>query len=349
MPTPVRGTNLLTASTSGYNEDMNWRRGVTWLWVLFGGIALAEACYAVFGALGGYTLPLPPVYDLLRVWLLCGGFLMLWFGWNWTRWILALLAFLFGAWLAVTLLRETDIQLQAGTGTKGLPPPSEILSKAPLVAAALLYLILALYLAFGTDVTAFTKHRREEGRGWIAVPVALLLLAYVVAIMAVPNLYSVWMRQQQESAMNFGRETLRVMSEHWDSAALVARCDDSLLQRIPPEGQRKMLAMYTPLGPFQSNLQELGHVSSAFDPQEQRFVVRGDYNATGQFAHGKDHFSFNLERSPIGPWRVTMFTEDSLALDHPPAPAPAAAVPAAGPTPASPTPAAPTPAASPAP
>ena len=334
VPTPVRGTNLLAASSSGYSEDSNWRRGITWLWVLFGGIALAEACYAVFAALGGYTLQLPPGYDLIPVYLLCAVFLTLWFGWNWTRWILALFAFLFGAWLAVTLLRETDVQLQAGAGIKG-QPGTGFLAKLPLVAASLLYLILALYLTFGSDVAAFTKHRREEGRGWVAVPIALLLGVYVVAMMAVPDLYKIWMRQQQAAVTDYGRDTLRTAAEHWDSAVLAARFDDSLLERVPPETRAKMLAIYTPLGPLQRTDQEVSHVSSQFDPQENRFVLRGDYTAWGQFAHGKDHFSFNVSRSLFGPWQVSLFTEDGMAVDRPPAPA--APVPAATPA-ASPVP-----------
>ena len=332
VPTPVRGANLLTTSTVGYNEDASWRRGITLLWIVFGGIALAEACYAVFGALGGYTLPVPPGFDLARVCLLCGVFLTLWFGWNWTRWILALFAFLFGLWLAVTLLRETDIQLQASAGTKG-QPASAIIEKAPLVAASLLYLILSLYLTFGSDVPAFTKHRREEGRGWIALPIALLLGAYVVAIMAVPNLVNLWVHQQQEAAKNFGRDTLRAISEHWDSATLMARCEDQLLQKIPPDSQKKMLVMYTPLGPLQNVIQESSHASSLFDAQEQRFVVRGDYIALAQFAHGRDQFSFNVARSLFGPWQVSLYSEEGLSVDRPPAPPAPAATPAASPVP----------------
>ena len=336
VPTPVRGTNLLTASSANYSEDANWRRGITLLWILFGGIALAEACYVVFGAFDGYTLPVPPGFDLARVGLLCGVFLTLWFGWNWTRWILALFAFLFGLWLGVTLLRETDLQLQAGSGIPGQPASSGLIEKAPLVAASLLYLILSLYLTFGSDVPAFTKHRREEGRGWIVLPVALLLGAYVAALLAVPNLYSLWLHQQQEDAKNFGRDTLRAMAEHWDSATLMARCENQLLQRIPPDSQQKMLAMYTPLGPLQNVIQESSHTSSLveYDPQEQRFVLRGDYTALAQFAHGRDQFNFNVSRPFFGPWQVSLYSEEGLSVDRPPAPAPApAATPAASPVP----------------
>ena len=329
--TPVRGTNLLTASSANYSEDANWRRGITFLWVLFGGIALAEACYVVFAALGGYTLQVPPGFDLARVCLLCGVFLTLWFGWNWTRWLLALFAFLFGLWLAVTLMQETDTRLQAGAAAPGLRASSGLVEKSPLVAAALLYLILALYLTFGSDVPAFTKHRREEGRGWILLPVALLLGAYLVGILAVPNLYAIWLRQQQEDAKNFGRDTLRAMAEHWDSGTLMARCEDQLLQRIPPESQKRMLAMYTPLGPLQSAIQESSHASSVFEAQEERFVVKGDYTALAQFAHGRDQFTFYVERSLFGPWQVSLYNEEGLSIDRPPAPT---AAPAPGATPA---------------
>ena len=334
VPPPLRGPNLLTTSTAGYDEDANWRRGITFLWILFGAIALAEAGYAVFGAFDGYVLPVPPGFDLGRICLLCGVFLTLWSGWNWPRWFLALFAFLFGLWLAVTLLRETDVQLQADAESHGQETSAGLIVKAPLVAAALLYLILALYLTFGSDVPAFTKHRREEGRGWIVLPVAVLLGAYVVAILAVPNLYSLWLHQQQEAAQNFGRDTLRAISEHWDSATLMARCEDQLLQRIPPDSQKKMLAMYTPLGQLQSVIKESNHTSNlvVYDPQARRFVLRGEYVALAQFAHGRDQFSFNLARPFFGPWQVSMYSEEGLSVDHPPAPAPAA-TPAASPVP----------------
>ena len=170
------------------------------------------------------------------------------------------------------------------------------------------------------------------------LPAAVLLGAYVVAIMAVPNLYSLWLRQQQEAAKNFGRDTLRAISEHWDSATLMARCEDQLLQRIPPDSQKKMLAMYTPLGPLQSVIQESSHTSSLveYEPHEQQFVLRGEYVALAQFAHGRDQFSFSVARPIFGPWQVSLYTEEGMSVDRPPAPASAPvppATPAASPVP----------------
>jgi hypothetical protein len=321
MPTPVRGTHLLAAATSGRSEDMNWRRGVTWLWILFGALALTEACYTVLGVVGGCVLPLPPYADFIRVCLVAGLFLALWFGWNWPRVILALFAFLFAAWLAVTLLRDTDLRLQAAATGNG-PPPSEAIPRIPAVLLSFLYLILAVYLAFGTDVTAFIKHRHEDGHGWVAVLVALLLGVYLAGILAVPDLYADWSRQQQDAAEAFGRDTLRAIAEHWDSATLLARCDERLLERIPTTDQPRLLTIYKPLGPLRSATQESHHANSMFDPLEQRFLVRGDYSAVGQFDHGRDHFFFVLERSLFGPWRVALYIEDGMSMDRATAPVP---------------------------
>ena len=329
VPPPLRGPNLLTTSTAGYDEDANWRRGVTFLWILFGLIALAEACHVAFSVFAGYASGLL-VSDLFRVCVLCGVFLTLWFGWNWTRWLLVVFAFLFGAAQLVALMRLTDLQLRAGAATESQPLPGHLLYNAPILAAAVLYLLLAGYLAFASDVPAFTKHRREEGRGWVAVPVALLLAAYVAVLFAVPITYNAWLHRQPEVVRVFGRESLQAVCTRWDLAMLDARCDEQMLQNTS-EGERQgLLRVLGPLGPIKGVTAEFSHVHNRFDPEEQRFVLQGDYSAWGHFAHGQAHFICRVTRSLFGPWRFLTFRTDTFAIDPPPVPA---ATPAASPVP----------------
>ena len=323
VPPPLRGPSLLTTSTAGYDEDANWRRGVTFLWILFGLIALAEACHVAFDAFDGYTAGLP-VSDLFRVCLLCGVFLTLWFGWNWTRWLLVVFAFLFGAGQLVGLMRLTDMQLRAGAATESQPLPGHLLYNAPILAAAVLYLLLAGYLAFASDVPAFTRHRREEGRGWVAVPVALLLAAYVAVLFIMPLVYKIWLDGQREDARKFGQETLRAISERWDPAVFASRCDEELLAYFQEGDRQRMMASLAPLGPVQDAAGEVSRLSSRFDAGQQGFVLRGGYVAQGQFAHGKARLTFALKRSFSGPWRVRLITAENISFDPAPAATPAA-------------------------
>ena len=323
MPPPLRGPNLLTTSTAGYDEDANWRRGVTFLWILFGLIACAEACHVAFSVLAGYASGLL-VSDLIRVGVLCGVFLTLWFGWNWTRWLLVVFAFLFGAAQLVALMRLTDLQLRVGAATASQPLPGDLLYNAPVLAAAVLYLLLAGYLGFASDVPAFTKHRREEGRGWVAVPVALLLAAYVAVLFIVPMVCKLWFDGQRAGATKFGQETLWAISEHWDPAVFASRCDAELLAYFQEGDRQRMMASLAPLGPVQSATGEVGRLSSHFDAGQQGFVLGGGYIAQGQFAHGKARVTFTLKRSFSGPWRVRLITVDNLSLNPAPPATPAA-------------------------
>ena len=323
VPPPLRGPSLLTTSTAGYDEDANWRRGVTFLWILFGLIALAEACHVAFDAFDGYTAGLP-IFDLCRVCLLCGVFLTLWFGWNWTRWVLAVYAFVFGAWLLVSLAWLTDRQLQAGSATASQPLPGNMLFNAPLLASAVLYLLLAGYLAFASDVPAFTKHRREEGRGWVAGPVALLVAAYLAVLFGVPMAYKVWLNGQREGAEHFGRETLQAISERWDPAVLASRCDEELLAYFQEGDRQRMMASLAPLGPVRDAAGEVSRLSSRYDAGRQGFVLAGGYVAQGQFAHGRARVTLNLKRSFSGPWQVRLITAENISFDPAPAATPAA-------------------------
>ncbi len=327
MPDPVKGTSLLLSTAVGREGDASWRRGVTILWALFGLIAVAELCGLVFRAFGGYIVTTTPgggfVFwtsssALVRLGLVCAVFFALWSGWNWTRWLLAVFSFLFGAANLIQIARLTDSALGAGGGAAGQPSPAGSLFNAPPLAAAVLYLVLAGYLAFSADVSAFTKHRRETGRRWVLLPVAGLLLAFLVAFLAFPAAYGWWLSTQRAGAEQFGAETVDAMGERWDPAVFTARSSERLLGAFPVEERHRFLQGLSPLGPLQTFTQETSLVNSDFDWQEQRFVLRGTYLALVRCTHGRARFAFALVRPLFGSWQVDVMTVDGMSIDPPP-------------------------------
>ena len=167
-PSRPRAPRLPGTYAANYEGgDPSWRRGVAVLWVIFTLMALCEAVNAAWYYLSGSVGNLGP-FDAVRLILEGALFLALWLGWRWLRWPLAVMNFLYGGWLVVWLfsLHATEATARAAAGE---PAPGYGLASIPVLATALVYLFSAGYLAFSADVLDFLRHRREAGRGWVAV------------------------------------------------------------------------------------------------------------------------------------------------------------------------------------
>ena len=334
-PTLEKAPRLPGTYAANYGDDMNWHRGVAVLWTLFGLAALGELVHAAFYMLAGHA-GWPLSYDLARVGVGALVFLTLWLGWSWTRWLLVVADFLFGMWLVIWVV--------AGHTASGQPPPGmeavpgeALIETLPKLALGIIYLFTAGYLAFSADVIDFTRHRREEGRGWVFIPVLVLVTIYVALVATAQVPYWLWIALQSKRAQTFGDETMHAMTDHWNSDALAAQGDEHFLQTWTPEFRGKALGSLAPLG----TLQKLNGVSTAMlpttvDDQGGGFLVQYRYDVQRvNFSHGHAHFNLLLTKHPFGSWRLDNFEVDDVNFDTAPKPLPPAApvpAPAAAPT-----------------
>ncbi len=312
---------MLVASTAGHSEDMNWRRGVFVLWTLFGLVAVAEACGLAFAFLSG-SVSTVPLADLIRLGLLCGVFLLLWLGQSWPRWVLSAVAFFYGGRLIVQVLTANDAALSVPT-VAGQPLPSDTLLLVPVLASGFLYLILSGYLAFSSDVLGFTRHRREEGRAWVVLPVTLGLAGFFLAVCISPALFRAWLENQRPDAERASRDTLRAIAEHWDPPTLNALSTPAFLVIWPAPPRNSTLATLSPLGPLRTTDQETFEFHSGFDRSQDNFLLTMHYAAWMRCEHGRAQADLVLVRGLFGPWRVDSFSPGMLTLDKPAEPVPA--------------------------
>ena len=264
--------------------------------------------------------------DLIRLALLYGVFLLLWLGQGWPRWVLAAVAFFYGGRLLVQVLTANDAALSVPK-VAGQPLPSDMLLLVPVLASGFLYLILSGYLAFSSDVIGFTRHRREEGRVWVVLPVALLLAGFLLAMFASPWLYRTWLESQRPDAERSSRDTLRAIAEHWDPPTLNARSTPSFLVTWPAQPRNTTLATLAPLGPLRSTDQETFEFRSGFDPVRDSFVLTVHYATWMRCEHGRAQADLTLVRDLFSPWQVDAFSPGMLTLDKPAEPAPVPASP----------------------
>ena len=103
-PDPVRASRLPGTYAANYGgEEMNWRRGVGVLWTLFVLAGAAELLRAAFYLLAGHA-GWPLTYEVVRVGIAAAVFVTLWLGWGWSRWLLVVADFLFGAWTIIMVV-----------------------------------------------------------------------------------------------------------------------------------------------------------------------------------------------------------------------------------------------------
>ena len=344
-PTPSKAPRLPGTYAANYGgDDMDWRRGVGVLWTLFALAVAGELVRAAFYLLAGYAdWPLFP--DLARVSIGALVFTALWLGWGWTRWVLVVTDFLFGVWLVMMVVAK-------------LPPGEPTIVSLPKLALGVIYLCSAGYLAFSADVVDFARHRREEGRGWVVAPVALLAAGYVTLVCLAQVPYWFYLEVEAVPAEQFGDETLQAMCARWNPDALAARGDEAFLTAWPEAARRAALASLSPLGELKDLSKHVNVDRTAVNPSGNRFIMRYQYgqkktgtaqghdrpnlvrikidgtttDASGggfvlqyhydrervNFAHGHAHFGLVLMKHPLGGWRLDNFVVYDLVMDPAP-------------------------------
>ena len=288
-------------------DDMNWRRGVGVLWTLFALAAVGELVRAAFYMLAGYA-DWPLIPDLARVSIGALVFTALWLGWGWTRWVLVVTDFLFGVWLVMMVVAK-------------VPPGEPTIVSLPKLALGVIYLGTAGYLAFSADVVDFVRHRREEGRGWVVVPVALLAAGYVALVIAAQVPYGIYLGVEAAPALRFGDETLHAMCDHWDADALAARGDATFLAMWPDFTRKRALASLSPLGELKATHKSSAKsAGTAADAARTGFILGYNYDCERvDFTHGHARFAFALTKHPFGAWQLNNFVVYDVQIDPVPA------------------------------
>ena len=327
----VTRPDALTARLPGtyaanYGSDPNWKRGVSVLWVLFGLAAAAEFLRAVFIVWSSSRiLPVDPATGWLvetgRVVVEAVIFLLLWVGWSWPRWVLVAVDFLFGAFFLITAIAP----LPTPPGTL----PVTGLVTLPQMALGVIYLVTAAYLAFSADVIGFTRHRREEGRGWVVLPVALIAGACAFVICAVRPYCQHLFQQWKPGATRFATESLRDMAQNWDAKTYEQRADPEYLKVWTPEQRKMTFGTLAGLGPS-ANLPE---ATLADEPKASVARSGGSFQVNYpcdfgklRFAHGSASFGCIVSRHIFGPWQLEnlIISEPEFDPEPPAAPTPAA-------------------------
>lgn len=316
---------------ASYGGDMSWRRGTVVLWTLFGLIAAGEAfILAVYLLAGGSHWP--TVGDALRLSALGGVFVALWFGWTWTRWVLAVVAFLVGMGRLMLSFRADyhglnaeSAQLAQAVGT--------LFFLGVLLAVGALYLILSAYLVFSADVLAFTRHRREEGRQWVIFPVGLAVGSYWVAMIGAHFVLHRGLESMRPTLALLARKDAETVAANWDPNALPTFLDAGALNAWPDAGRQNLMNVLRPLGSYLGPGDEDALVSTRADQIGTRFFIRGTCHETLRCTEGRVTFLFAFARPISGPWRAVDLSVGNIQFYKPPAPA-------AAPTPVPVTPAA---------
>ena len=313
---------------------MSWRRGVAVLWILFILIALGEVfeLLVYLAAAGSQWLGLIAVFwvsDVLRLVAVCGGFVALWLGWGRTRWGLAVVAFLVGA---RTVLGSFLVDYHRLNPDAAAAPEAfgTLFYFGATLALGVLYLILAAYLLFSADLLAFVQHRREAGRGWVVVPVGLLVGVYCAAMLSARFVLRHELEGMRPEMLRLARHDAEAMASHWDPASIVSFLDPKSLEYWPEAGRQNLMNILQPLGSFLGPGEEQSTVR--INPGEfgTSFFIRGTCQEVVRCTEGRATFSFTLVRPFSGPWRVVDLSMGDLQLYNPLKPA---AIPAATPVP----------------
>ncbi len=315
-PDRAKAARLPGTYAANFSDDPNWRRGVTVLWLLFGLAAVAELFHALFIVLSG-TLDWPGPGDVARLCVEGVVFLLLWVGWSWPRWVLVAVDFAFGAWFIIRVIAPLPSDVMAAH------PEVQVvqsITTIPQLALGIVYLVSAGYLAFSADVIGFTRHRREEGRGWVVAPIALIVAAWVALVCSLAPLTGWWFEQWRPDAGRFAAESLRAMSGHWDPASYVQRADADYLKTWPKDYRDPTFGTLSGLGPVQT-MPEIqtseGHPTSS--PNGGSFVVRYHCEfGRVRFAHGTVHYGCMVSRHVLGAWRLENIEVEQPVFDPAP-------------------------------
>lgn len=294
---------------------MDWRRGVTMLWTLFGLVALGEAANGAIYLLCGYA-GWPLRYDLLRICVGAVGFIMLWIGWGWTRWLLAVTDVLAGLWLLVWAIANHGGRAPAGIVYPGAPADSG-LEALPKMALGIVYLGAAIYLAFSADLLDFLRHRREEGRGWVVAPVTILTTACVAALILMPLPYAVWLGFQSAWAERFGKTMVRDMATRWMPESVNGHFSEELVKTWPLDFQRESFEVPAPLGPLQTlNEVKITAMGTGLNRAGNWFQMRYSFQARqARFAHGTGDVALFIVKPVFGQWQIDNWAVGEIHFD----------------------------------
>ncbi len=310
----VHAPRLPGTYAANYESDMNWRRGVAVLWILFGAMAVCEAVYTAFYYLQGGVDYFSP-FTAGRLVAEAALFLALWVGWGWLRWVLASVDFLYGAWLVMWLIASHTRDPNAPPDT---PPPVWGIASIPILATALVYLTTAMYLAFSADVLDFLRHRREEGRGWVVAPLAALVGFYLLTLFSAQTIYLRWLNLERASAARFVTESVQTIStQRWDAEAYESRADPGYLKTWFEGDRKDVFHQLSRLGEFRDAASPpKAAVGSSLDATGGGYVVRGQVQL-GQvnFVHGNTVFTIDVTRTLFGPWKMQSFDAGNPRFD----------------------------------
>lgn len=319
MPPPVTRASRLpgTYAANSSGGDMNWRRGVGTLWVLFGLAVALEFVRASFQLLAGYT-HWPTDLDVVRVGLSSLALLTLWAGWGWTRWVLVVVDFLCGlhalAWGIAGHMDPNSATSQA------MRAASPLVGTLPSIGLGLVYVCTAAYVAFSADVVDFVRHRREEGRGWVLGPVLLLVGAYLAVLFTLEVPYLVWIKAREGQARRFGDDLSRRMAEHWDPRSIDGLGDKAFDTAWTPEVKQGAFGSLAPLGPLvKADKVDMYPMATQFDLASGGFIMQYSYNLRqARFAHGTADIGVFVVKPLFGPWEIDNMTMSDLHFDPKP-------------------------------
>ena len=197
LPT-VGGSRPAGGYTGSLGKERSWQRGIGLVWTAFLVAMVLEALRAVFYLMAGkigwppvnYLLlshgPVLPV-DLIRLVLVCTFFVGLWVGQGWLRYVFGLVSLLSSVWVFSEVFASYHaFGKYKATGETAVPILSHY-ENMPMVALAVLYLVLAAYVFFSTDLQEFTVHRRTNGRIWALGLATVVAFGCLVAILLVPQ------------------------------------------------------------------------------------------------------------------------------------------------------------------
>ncbi len=332
-PEDAKGSRLPGTYAANYGREPSWKRGLFVLLLLFGlaGVAaFLRVLVIVWSSSRGLPL-LPETGRLVEIGRIAGVavlFSLLWTGWNLPRWLLATVVFFFGLFFVITVAAP----LPTPPGAIPVLNGGRIVS-APQLALGVIYLVTAAYLIFSMDVISWARHRREAGRGWLILPVALVAGAYAFALGNVQPYYRQQFERWKPEAAQFATEGLSAMAQNWDVAAYDQRADPEYLKLWTADKRQPTFATLAGLGPATSALPEAkvtGEPRASVTRDGGSFQVSYtcDFGRV-KFAHGSAAFGCIVSRSIRGVWHLQDLLVGDLENDPAPVPAVLAAAPAA--------------------
>lgn len=311
---PVR-TRAPGTEPVGDGGDANWRRGVGILWTLFVLIALGEAFnLAVYLMAGGSDWL--TVGNALRLFALCGGFLALWRGWTWTRWVLAVIALLVGVRTVLFSFIVNDYGRSAASAQAGQAIIAFVYFVV-LLAVGVLYVVLAACLVFSADVVAFTEHRRKEGRRWMIVPVGLLVGGYYVAMLGAEYTLRHSLEDMRSVMSRLAQENVRTMVADWNPDSIKGFLDEKALRNWPDVSREGFMSTLRPLGTYLGPGDEDAGVFLNPGGIGTASAIRGECHETVRCSEGRATLNFTFTRPLFGSWRVESLNVGTIEFYEP--------------------------------